>query len=227
MDTYTTCGDSFRYWVDQGTTASTASSWTAWTDTYATATVTVSGSADYTWDCWTSGTYGATISVGAADTNKYVFGHWVEEKREEKAKNKKENKAKLRKERVEAKREEELRLRTEMRLEEERQLQEERSKAHKAAEKKAHKLLTDNLTKEQLDCLNKNGYFRVKAQSGKHYDINKNPNYNVISLDRFRKKKKQHCALPEKNVPHYDTMLAQKLMLEHKEKEFLKIANVR
>lgn len=217
-------------WHSWTSTAATDNTWQIWSDTVTEGTTISRTNGTWTTDVnaftWEP-IYGSAITLSGSDSNTYVYGNWVEEKREEKTKNKRENKALHRRERVERERQRVEEERRERERQEELRRYDAKIKATKAAEKKAHKLLSDNLNKEQLESLEKNGYFRIKSQSGKHYEINKDDNYNVVSLDRFRKRKKQHCALPKGNVPHYDTMLAQKLMLEHKEEDFLKVANVR
>lgn len=229
------------YWTDIST-SSKASTWTNWTPFGTTnGTITVSGTNsveirpdDVTWNHWTTeeriinnNSSNSFITFDTDLSSCRVYGHWVEEKREAKAKNKRENKAKLRRERAEKERQRLEQERQDRELEEERRRIEEKRIAREAAQQKAQKLLTDNLDKEQRKSFEKRGSFRVKSKSGKHYEITKSLNYNVISLDAFKRKKNQHCALLKGDVPHYDTMLAQKLMLEHKEEEFLKIANVR
>lgn len=94
--------------------------------------------------------------------------------------------------------------------------------ARKAAAERAEKLLEACLTSGQRDSLQKNGWFVVYTKSGRGYQIRRGRARNVIEVSTRR----TYCCHPVDNVPDADTMLAQKLMLESAEEEFLRLANV-
>jgi hypothetical protein len=109
--------------------------------------------------------------------------------------------------------------------EEERQRREEASRRREAATARADELLKTLLTPEQVDELDKLSCFIVKAQSGKFYRIKRGRMHNIEELDTERQATATLCAHPNRAIPNADTMLAQKLMLESAEAEFLRIAN--
>ena len=93
------------------------------------------------------------------------------------------------------------------------------------AEEKALQLLLDNLEENQVEIFKKTGCFVVTSQSGKKYRINKGRSSNVEELKEDGTTEKRMCFHPELWVPDYDTMLAQKLMLEFSEQEARRVAN--
>ena len=104
--------------------------------------------------------------------------------------------------------------------------EEERLIKEKAKEEKARELLREVLTDEQDEQLEKKGYFElVSVNSGNRYRINKGRSRNVELLDSDGKSIKRLCFHPEALVHNYDTMVAQKLMLENDEEEVKKVAN--
>lgn len=94
--------------------------------------------------------------------------------------------------------------------------------ARKAAAERAEKLLETCLTSGQRESLRKNGWFVVYTKSGRGYQIRRGRARNVIEVNT----KRTYCCHPVDGVPDADTMLAQKLMLETQEDEFLRLANV-
>lgn len=104
-----------------------------------------------------------------------------------------------------------------------------------AARKRAKKLLVDNLNRNQRAQLAKHGWFVVKGgQSGKKYRINAGAYAgNVYELpeaanDNEPRHVASYCGhIDQHLVPVEDNALAQKLMLEAAEDEFLRIANRR
>lgn len=90
---------------------------------------------------------------------------------------------------------------------------------------RSKKLLKEHLDAEQLAMLMDNDHFHVRCKSGQLYRIN---NGRVGNIDVMENGSRKHglCAHPEDYVPNYDTMLAQKLMLETNEDEFVRIANI-
>jgi len=93
-----------------------------------------------------------------------------------------------------------------------------------AAEVKAEMLLNYCLTAEQRDDLAKNNHFHLYTGNHK-YRIERGVSGNVKLInDNDDKPKHQYCIHPV-GVPVADVMLAQKLLLETNEQEFLRIAN--
>lgn len=94
------------------------------------------------------------------------------------------------------------------------------------AKNRAEELLKLCLTEEQREHLEEMSSFVIESELGKKYCIRKGRVQNVFELDDNDKHIAQLCAHPISNVPDFDTMLAQKLMLETNEAEFLRIANI-
>jgi predicted RNA binding protein YcfA (HicA-like mRNA interferase family) len=101
---------------------------------------------------------------------------------------------------------------------------------------RAWKLLGANLNKKQKDWLKKRGYFEFSGPSGNVYRLENDSCWNVRlkgSHRIYHKIKGQHrvrfydmCFLPDENLPRGDQLLMQKLALETREKDALRIANV-
>lgn len=98
-------------------------------------------------------------------------------------------------------------------------------KMREEAEEKAEALLLANLTPEQRDELKRLHHFHLIV-GDKRYRIRRGRTRNIELVDVGGKVLKTLCAHPRELVPTADTMLAQKLMLQHAEEEFLKLANV-
>lgn len=92
-----------------------------------------------------------------------------------------------------------------------------------AAWVRAEALLRDNLTLEQRRRLDTHKEFFVQSELGRLYRIRMGDVGNV-DLMYDGTVMQRYCIHP-KGVPVYDTMLAQKLMLEACEDEFLRVAN--
>lgn len=90
--------------------------------------------------------------------------------------------------------------------------------ARKQARERAEQLLVSCLSPSQRQQYEENSTFTVTGQSGEHYTIHSFSAYNVTSPTW------SFCAGPQ-DVPICDQMLAQKLMLETEEVQFLRIAN--
>ncbi len=97
----------------------------------------------------------------------------------------------------------------------------------KVAPQRAEQLLLEHLTIEQRHTYWRYGWFIVRGQSGTRYSIwTKDPLYsNVCELDESGQIVSQLCAHAAVNLPRCDQLLTQKLMLEHHEAEFRRIAN--
>lgn len=106
-----------------------------------------------------------------------------------------------------------------------RQLEEQQKR--EAAKKRAEELLVASLDSDQQKEYQKERSFTVLSKDGQRkYRIQTGRSRNVQLLDASGRVVKHYCAHPAELVPDQDTMLAQKLMLEHAEDQFLKIANV-
>jgi hypothetical protein len=104
--------------------------------------------------------------------------------------------------------------------------QKKRNEERAAARKRAEELLITHLTDAQRSDLKRDGFFFVESQLGKRYRIRKGREGNVDRYcDKGEKIVGKLCIHPQAYVPDFDTMLAQKLMLEHNEQEFLRVAN--
>lgn len=95
------------------------------------------------------------------------------------------------------------------------------------AENRARDLLLSCLTPAQQEEYTATRSFTVKVKSGNRYRIEQHRNYNVIRLDKKGQVVSELCAGPVEEVPLEDQMLAQKLLLETDEAEFLAVANRR
>jgi hypothetical protein len=94
------------------------------------------------------------------------------------------------------------------------------------ANEKAKKLLVEHLSAEQQKTYEEKRYFDVDIE-GRTYRIHHGSHGNVRLLgtgDKAGKEITKYCIQPE-GVPIGDVLLAQKLLLEANEKEFLRIAN--
>ena len=101
----------------------------------------------------------------------------------------------------------------------------EQAQKKRDAQKRALDLLRQILTETQLAAFEKDECIPVDAPSGKKYLINKGRSGNVVSI-KDGKPVERYCIHPsDQEVPEADVMLAQKLMLENCEEEFLRIAN--
>jgi hypothetical protein len=90
------------------------------------------------------------------------------------------------------------------------------------ASDRAKNLLLSTLTKEQLKRFEEDRCIPVDSEKGNSYIIRPAKSINIEVVGKHHKL----CAGPDADVPLYDAMLAQKLMLENDEKAFLKVANV-
>lgn len=99
-----------------------------------------------------------------------------------------------------------------------------------AADRKAEELLAEHLAPEQREQYRTNKSFEVvlKARFGlgsKRYRINHGWSGNVALLDKDGREVERYCIHHRELIPVPDLLLAQKLMLETDEEQFLKIAN--
>jgi len=94
-----------------------------------------------------------------------------------------------------------------------------------AAEHRAENLLRSMLNAEQRDELERHGHFHVRAAQGRVYRVERGFQGNV-KLIEGNHATKRYCIHADSRLPHADQMLAQKLMLENAEHDFLRIANM-
>ena len=93
-------------------------------------------------------------------------------------------------------------------------------------EETARKLLSEVLTDEQDEQLAKDGFFELTAiNSGNRYRVSRGRSRNVALLDKEGNVSRRLCFHPANNVHDYDTMAAQKLMLESDEATVQRVAN--
>lgn len=90
-------------------------------------------------------------------------------------------------------------------------------------------LLLQNLTPEQRETFNRNKWFMVEGGRTKRQYRIRNEGHlvaNIDALDEQGRKTHRLCGhADERSIPMGDQLLAQKLMLENAEDEFLRIAN--
>jgi hypothetical protein len=213
MGTDTSITTTTASWDTSGTTAWTT--YSAGTTATVTATYTITTNGAGTYYCYDDDhTYPHVAEI----KNEDHFKQWhqeIELTKEEKA----QLKEKQRVERMwyEIQRE----ANAEIRAIEEKERQEKLNRS----QDRALKLLRTSLSKKQLERFEKDQCIPVDTAKGNKYLIRKGRSGNVWELDKNGKAKAKLCAHPVTNVPDYDTMLAQKLYLEHMEDEFLRMAN--
>jgi hypothetical protein len=113
------------------------------------------------------------------------------------------------------------------RIEESRRIQIAEYETRKLSSEKAKQLLLDHLTPDQRDMVEKNGWFVIEGgKTGKRYRIKSGTvTGNVEELDNSEKTIAKYCCHLNHQYPHSDHHLAQKLMIEWDEEEFLRKAN--
>jgi hypothetical protein len=94
-----------------------------------------------------------------------------------------------------------------------------------AAEKRAEQLLVENLSLKQREEYLRHKAFTVHGRIAR-YRIRRGRSGNVDVVNEQGILTHRLCAHPRAQVPDCDTMLAQKLMLEHDEHAFVRRANV-
>lgn len=94
------------------------------------------------------------------------------------------------------------------------------------AKNKARKLLLEHLDIRQTADFEKFGFFFIVGSEGNLYQIRTGRSHNVRLFDPIAHKPIYTlCAHPIEAVPDFDTMLAQKLWIEHDEPAFVSMAN--
>lgn len=105
--------------------------------------------------------------------------------------------------------------------------QAERARVQAEADVRARALLLDVLTDEQREEFVATERFRVRGSKGGVYEVrcNSGVSGNVRGRPHMGGRERSYCIHPTNGVPRHDTYLAQKLLLEHDEDEFLRVAN--
>jgi hypothetical protein len=94
------------------------------------------------------------------------------------------------------------------------------------AEQKSIELLQSWLTKKQNQDFDKHSYFHVLGNvTCKKYRIERRSTFNVRELNNQNRVVRSLCFVPQGAYTTGDIMLAQKIMLEQREDEALRIAN--
>ncbi len=95
------------------------------------------------------------------------------------------------------------------------------------AYKRAEQLLKSMLTKPQRDELRRFGRFTIVGPSGTRYRIHRSDVRNIYVLDQKGNRNHRLCwYMIGRKIPQADQMLAQKIMIEADEEEFLRVAEV-
>lgn len=106
------------------------------------------------------------------------------------------------------------------------QLRQQRLAEREAAQQRARELLLDALEDEQRDELLREGYFHVETRDGtRRYRLSPTGQPRRVFGEDGRQW--SYCIHPDMGYPGEDVALAQKLLLEADEEEFLRIANAR
>ena len=101
----------------------------------------------------------------------------------------------------------------------------ERQRSTERAQAVAKGLLLDCLDKEQAEEFQRRTYFHVMGSKGTRFQVRRGRTGNVGCYKNGRLEPLKFCAHPTDHVPDYDTMLAQKLMIETDEDAFRALAN--
>lgn len=92
------------------------------------------------------------------------------------------------------------------------------------AEKVAEELLIDHLSGLQKSDWKKNKYFSVVSPKGRNLRLLPRRTSNIEEFDSQNKRIGVYCIHPDFEIPINDQLLMQKMMIEHHEEEFFKIA---
>lgn len=207
--------------------------WGAWNITYTAVTTTVSNAANVIWTAWND-TYTATTanttsyveipSTSSVATTNLIWSAWnetyildgnqaISQYNQVLSRNETPEQAARRAQEAETYRQRQIAA------------EGERAKARE----RAAKLLQESLSPKQREQLQASGFFELETirpdGERRTYRIRRGRSRNIQQVDASGRVLKTICAHPVENVPDEDTMLAQKLWLESKEEEFLRIAN--
>jgi hypothetical protein len=194
--TSTTTATTWGHWVSNSTTSTTADTWDTWIDCDATTTAT----SNYTT---------STSTVWVQWTTSGQSG---------------------RRELVQRGVSPEERAAYERQQAEYRERQKAEAERYRAAKERAEGLLYEHLSDEQRAQIKRDKFFVVQGgKTGRKYKIKADGGLvaNVHEMDDAGAVKRRLCAHLDHaaNAPIFDHLLAQKLMLEHQEEQFLRVAN--
>lgn len=96
---------------------------------------------------------------------------------------------------------------------------------HRLPKGRAEGLLRNALSPFQRKELDRRGYFHVCVGT-RRFRITRGRSGNVLEVDVRSRVLRSFCAHPIEEVPDADTMLSQKLLLDHQPEDFFRIANV-
>lgn len=101
-----------------------------------------------------------------------------------------------------------------------------RHEVREAANKRAEELMLAHLTPAQRLQIKAHGWFIVEGGRSKHnYMIRPTAYAGNIEVTEWDGRRSRLCCHVDHSIPVFDNALAQKLMLEHDEDAFLRIAN--
>jgi hypothetical protein len=196
--------------------AGTNAVWNSWVTVDSTSTTAGNGNVWVVWCSATSGSVTATSSSASTENiwyqwnDRYVYrvdGNSVSYQAKPAPETEEQKQARLQ-------REEQARLEVEA-----------RRKAEREAKERAERLLVSQLNSAQLQQLKEMDAFIVQLET-RRYKVRRN--HRVQELDNKDKPIAEYCIVPNQNdwfLPPADVMLAKKLLLEHDEAAFLRIAN--
>jgi hypothetical protein len=99
-----------------------------------------------------------------------------------------------------------------------------KAKAEKEAADRAEEILLEHLEEPQKKQWKERQEFVVLSQTGRKFKITKQRNQNVLEINRLGKRMQGFCIV-RPDVPLSDQLLMQKLLLEHAEDDFMRIAH--
>jgi hypothetical protein len=191
-------------WADWSCANDTAATWTTWTTATATSSTIV-------WNYWVT-TSDITTSSSAS-----TWGQWIVDGQCFQATSTRDERT------AEQRQADDARFAAE-RQEIQRRADEEHAR-RLAATEKARALLLSMLDTKQKETLHKQRFFEVVAKhSRRRYRIHHGTHGNVRLLDDNGREVTRYCGQPT-GVPTEDSMLAQKLQIEHDEAEFVRLSN--
>lgn len=197
------------------TGSATTGTWTTWCDS----TPSITGAS--AWGYWIDDTNvtastSSTITTSSTSSTSDIWGYWIERVSE----------SRIIVHPVHELTEEEKQLEAEL-AESNRLAAIERKKIRDERKAKATKLLLETLDRKQKKDLEKRKHFYVRGgKSGHLYKIKQGRVGNVELVDARKRVKQKLCAHPQIGCPDEDTMLVQKVMIEHMEDHFRDIANI-
>jgi hypothetical protein len=189
--------------------------WTTWAGSTDSTTCYGNTTTDAAWRYWVDDGTSSTTSVTITDADCYtVWSHWEVIQRGVV-------------EHVYKEPTPEQKAAQEAAAEERRRRQAEKEERDRLAAQKADELLESLLTEEAIRVYRKHRYIEAWSKSGRRFKIKHGRAHNIIELDKAGKEVRKFCVhVTPHDIPNTDNMLAQKLLIEHQEDVFHKLANV-